>query len=293
MADNERRAFQLVADAERKLSAPKGFFRSLFGGDASRADEALECYVRAANLFKMSKNWEQAAAAFTAAARLYAREGRRHDEASSYVDAAKCWNRCDPREGVAALGRAVAVYLAMGRFALAARHEESAAAAFEAQLADPERALRHYELAADYYAADGADATANRCRLKVAQLSAQAGDHSRAASLYEAAAESALASTLVRFSAREYLFRAGACLLAADALALCRALERYGALCPAFADSRECKLLRALAAHVDDHDPDAFAAAVAKYDNVSRLDAWLAAILLLVKDRIGDEPDLR
>lgn len=31
MADNEQKAFQLVAEAEKKMTTPKGFLTSLFG----------------------------------------------------------------------------------------------------------------------------------------------------------------------------------------------------------------------------------------------------------------------
>lgn len=31
MADNEKKALQLMVDAEKKLNGPKGFFGSLFG----------------------------------------------------------------------------------------------------------------------------------------------------------------------------------------------------------------------------------------------------------------------
>ena len=59
-------------------------------------EEAVECYQRAANLFKMAKKWGQAGNAFCEAANLHAKAGSRHDAASNYVDAANCYKKSDP-----------------------------------------------------------------------------------------------------------------------------------------------------------------------------------------------------
>ncbi|KAH9644508.1 hypothetical protein HF086_006041 [Spodoptera exigua] len=95
MADNEQKAMQLMAEAEKKLSSSKTFFGSLFGG-SSKVEEAVDCYLRAANLFKMAKKWAQAGQAFCAAANLHLKAGVRHDAATNYVDASNCYKKCDP-----------------------------------------------------------------------------------------------------------------------------------------------------------------------------------------------------
>ena len=60
MADNEQKAHQLVEEARAKLrGTSSGFFSFIFGG-SSKEEEGLEMMGRAANLYKMSKNWGKA-----------------------------------------------------------------------------------------------------------------------------------------------------------------------------------------------------------------------------------------
>ena len=69
MSDNEAKALELVAEAEKKLNSSKSFFGGLFGRQ-NKQGEALRCYERAANLFKMAKKWSQAGNTFVTAAEV-------------------------------------------------------------------------------------------------------------------------------------------------------------------------------------------------------------------------------
>lgn len=62
---------------------------------SSKIEDAIECYQRAANLFKMSKKWGMAGNAFSEAAALHAKAGSRHDAATNYVDASTCYKKTD------------------------------------------------------------------------------------------------------------------------------------------------------------------------------------------------------
>lgn len=62
---------------------------------SSRVEEAVECYQRAANMFKMAKKWSAAGSAFYEAADLHAKAGSRHDAANCYVDASNCFKKSD------------------------------------------------------------------------------------------------------------------------------------------------------------------------------------------------------
>jgi len=55
-AGKEREAVQLMAEAEKRVKASHSFLRGLFGGN-TKIEEACEMYTRAANMFKMAKNW--------------------------------------------------------------------------------------------------------------------------------------------------------------------------------------------------------------------------------------------
>ena len=116
MGDNEQKAIALVQEAEKKLNSSKSFLGGLFGWvfflksglvkmtqllfcyrGANKQDEALECYGRAANLFKMAKKWSQAGQTFVTVATHHSKLGNKHDSATNYVDAANCYKKSDPK----------------------------------------------------------------------------------------------------------------------------------------------------------------------------------------------------
>lgn len=57
-------------------------------------------------------------------------------------------------------------------------------------------------------------------------------------------ASASLESSLLKYSAKEYFFRAALCHLCVDALNAQHAIERYQEQYPAFQDSREFKLIK-------------------------------------------------
>ena len=101
---------------------------------ASKQDEALECYGRAANMYKMAKKWSAAGNTFCTIANHHVKVGNvsisnlelglpkssvlniahlisknnsqfgnKHDAATNYVDAANCYKKNDPKEAAASL----------------------------------------------------------------------------------------------------------------------------------------------------------------------------------------------
>lgn len=80
--------------------------------------------------------------------------------------------------------------------------------------------------------------------LKVAQYAAQLEDYDKAIQIYESVASSCLDSSLLKYSAKEYFFRASLCHLSVDLLNAQHALDKYANQYPAFQDSREFKLVK-------------------------------------------------
>ena len=95
MSDNEAKALELVAEAEKKLNSSKSFFGGLFGRQ-NKQGEALRCYERAANLFKMAKKWSQAGKTFVTLAQHHTKLGNKHESATNYVNASNCYKESDP-----------------------------------------------------------------------------------------------------------------------------------------------------------------------------------------------------
>ncbi|NXA57646.1 SNAA protein, partial [Nothocercus julius] len=209
---------------------------------SSRIEEACDIYARAANMFKMAKNWSgehargrapgrlrsrdnaplpgfpAAGNAFCQAAQLHLQLQSKHDAATNFVDAGNAFKKADPQEAINCLIRAIEIYTDMGRFTIAAKHHISIAEIYETELVDIEKAIAHYEQAADYYRGEESNSSANKCLLKVATYAAQLEQYQKALEIYEQVGTSAMDSPLLKYSAKEYFFKAALCHFCVDML---------------------------------------------------------------------------
>lgn len=287
MADAEQKAIQLIAEAEKKLNSSKGFLSSLLGSGGNKVDEAIDLYLQAANKFKMAKKWSAAGNAFAEAASLHQKNANKLDAATNFVESGNCYKKSDPNMSVESLLKAIEIYTDMGKFTMAAKHHQTIAETYETEVADMEKAIQHYEQAADYFRGEENNSSANKCQLKVAMFAAQMENYKKAITIYEQVADNALSSSLLKYSAKEYFFRASLCHLCYDIIDAQTALQRYEEQYPAFQDSRECKLVKALLSNLEESNVDGFTEAVQEYDSISRLDQWYTTLLLRVKKTIN------
>ncbi|KAK2846656.1 hypothetical protein Q5P01_009655 [Channa striata] len=289
----EKEAAALMAEAEKKLKSSQSFFGALFGG-SSKLEEACDLYVRAANMYKMAKNWCAAGNAFSQAARLHLQMQSKHDAATNFIDAGNAFKKADPQEAINCLNRAIEIYTDMGRFTIAAKHHITIAEIYETELVDIDKAIAHYEQAADYYKGEESTSSANKCLLKVATYAAQLEQYPKAIEIYEQVGTHAMDSTLLKYSAKDHFFKAALCHFCVDMLNAKLAVQKYEEMFPAFSDSRECKLLKKLLDAYEEQNVDAYTDSVKEYDTISRLDQWLTTMLLRIKKTIqDDESDLR
>uniref|UniRef100_A0A3P9IY62 Uncharacterized protein n=2 Tax=Oryzias latipes TaxID=8090 RepID=A0A3P9IY62_ORYLA len=247
----EKEAEALMAEADKKIKSSKSFFGTLFGG-SSRSEEACEIYVRAANMYKMAKNWSEA---------------------------------------INCLNRAIEIYTDMGRFTIAAKHHITIAEIYETELLDIDKAIAHYEQAADYYKGEESTSSANKCLLKVATYAAQLEQYQKAIEIYEQVGTYAMDSTLLKYSAKDHFFKAALCHFCVDTLNAKLAVQKYEEMFPAFSDSRECKLLKKLLDACEEQNVDAYTDSVKEFDSISRLDQWLTTMLLRIKKTIQDDEE--
>uniref|UniRef100_A0A3Q2E8V9 Beta-soluble NSF attachment protein n=1 Tax=Cyprinodon variegatus TaxID=28743 RepID=A0A3Q2E8V9_CYPVA len=249
----EKEAMQLMAEADKKVKASGSFLGGMFGGN-HKVEDACEMYARAANMFKMAKNWS----------------GKCH-----------------------ILHRFLYVQTE-GRFTIAAKHHITIAEVYESELVDIDKAIAHYEQAADYYKGEESNSSANKCLLKVGHYSAQLEQYQKAIEIYEQVAMSTMDNPLLKYNAKEYFFKASLCHFIVDELNAKLAIEKYEEMFPAFSDSRELKLLKKLLEAHEEQNSEAFTEAVKEFDSVSRLDQWLTTMLLRIKKTIqGDAGDLK
>uniref|UniRef100_A0AAY4B1G7 Alpha-soluble NSF attachment protein n=1 Tax=Denticeps clupeoides TaxID=299321 RepID=A0AAY4B1G7_9TELE len=272
----EKGAAALVAEADKKVRMTPSFLGSFFGS-SSKVEEACDMYVRAANMYKMAKNWNAAGSAFTKAARLRLQAQSKHDAAAHFIDAGHAFKKSDPEEAIKCLSRAIEIYTDMGRFTIAAKHHVSIAEIYESELLDIDKAVAHYEQAGDYYKGEESTSAANKCLLKVASYAAQLEQYQKAVQIYEQIGTYAMDHTLLKYGAKDHFFKAALCHFCVDMLNAKLAVEKYEEMFPAFSDCRECKLVK-----------------VKDFDSITRLDQWQTSMLLRIKKTVRDEEtDLR
>uniref|UniRef100_A0A8C6TZC4 N-ethylmaleimide-sensitive factor attachment protein, beta b n=1 Tax=Neogobius melanostomus TaxID=47308 RepID=A0A8C6TZC4_9GOBI len=315
----EKEAIQLMADADKKVKSTGSFLGGMFGGGSHKVEDACEMYCRSANMFKMAKNWNgacfrqhliicstryvtassfpcspAAGAAFCKAARLHMQLQNKHDSAVSFIDAGNAYKKSDPNEAIKCLNAAIDIYTDMGRFTIAAKHHISIAEIYESELVDMEKAIAHYEQAADYYKGEESNSSANKCLLKVGAYCAQLEQYQKSIEIYEQVGANVMDNPLLKYSAKEYFFKASLCHFIVDELNAKIAIEKYEEMFPAFSDSRECKLLKKLLEAHEEQNIEAFTEAVKEFDSISRLDQWHTTLLLRIKKTIqGEEGDLK
>jgi alpha-soluble NSF attachment protein len=113
----------------------------------------------------------------------------------------------------------------------------------------------------------------------------------------------------MRFSVKDFFFKAGICHLATkvrssasisrsyclsnfvnsqDLVATNRALESYRDIDPTFTSTRENQLLTDLTEAVEHGDQEAFSDKLFQFDQLSRLDKWKTALFVRIKDSIEE-----
>ncbi|GIY58318.1 hypothetical protein CEXT_158801 [Caerostris extrusa] len=175
-------------------------------------------------------------------------------------------------EAIKCITKAIEYYTDMGRFTVAAKHHMTIAEIYETELADIEKAMQHYEQAADFL--EEKNQIANKCMLSVAKYAAQLEQYEKAIGIYEQVGEASLASPLMKYSAKEYYFCAALLHTCVDVLNAQHAIKKT------------------LLEKLEEQDVDGFTDAVKEYDSISRLDSWYTNILLRIKKTISENPDL-
>jgi len=289
----EEQGKNLMEEAEKKLTSKASMFKSMFGSSTNGPEEAAEIFVKAANQFKLAKNWTLAGGAFTRSAEAYLKAGAdfSYDAASKYVDAGKMYKTGENiPKAIDSFEEAVRVYTDAARFQQSARYQKEIAELHESS-GNLTEARKAYSDAADFFDGEDSKSNANAMRLKMAMIAGTQGDYKVAADLFEKIATAALDSNLLKYGARDHLLRAGMCHCVEDQVEASRALERYRELDASFVGSREDELLGKIVAAVTDCDVEAFTNAVFEFHSISKLDDWKTSLLLKIKKSISDEED--
>ncbi|KAG2436518.1 hypothetical protein HXX76_006816 [Chlamydomonas incerta] len=283
MSDYAAKADDYRKQAEKKLKSLLGGF---FG---NKHEEAAELLEKAANNYKLAKMWPECSDMYEKLAQCYVKMDSKHEAAGALVEAAKATGKNDTVRAQNLLKQAVSIYTDMGRLNMAARQLKEIAEQNE-KAGQKEEAIQFYAEAADLFETEGSNSEATKCKLKIAEFSAEMGRYSKAVELFEDAARRAVENNLLKYSARGYLLQAGICCLVymrPDDVAT--KLDKYRSIDLQFDGSRECTLLDGLVEARREQDESRFATVLAEYDAITRLDAWKVKILREAKKKIEED----
>ncbi|VEN62305.1 unnamed protein product [Callosobruchus maculatus] len=149
---------------------------------------------------------------------------------------------------------------------------------------DLNEAISHYEKAADLFKQECNFSSANKCLVKVAEYAALSEDYDKAINIFQEIACFDLASSLMKYSAKQYLFRAAICLMCTDT-DFTPKLQTYINMYPAFENSREYQLIATLMECIQKGDEASFTEAIRQFDTCCCLSQWHVTMLLRVKNQ--------
>lgn len=216
-----------------------------------------------------------------------------HEAATAYVNAANVLKKDDPKTAAGHFRTAAQMFVVKGHFSVAAKNLQEAGELFEAE-EDIDNAVDCLQTAADYYESENSGSRANNCLIKIADMQAKGEKYDDAIEIYERVARGAVENNLLKWSAKEHLFKAMICHFCKnDVVGSKRALEKYADLDPMFSQQRESKLCAEICDAMENFDVDSFTKAVAEFDSMTPLDPFKTTLLLRVKNNIsGDDGGL-
>eukprot|EP00401_Gymnodinium_catenatum_P076687 CAMPEP_0117499490 /NCGR_PEP_ID=MMETSP0784-20121206/22272_1 /TAXON_ID=39447 /ORGANISM="" /LENGTH=334 /DNA_ID=CAMNT_0005294639 /DNA_START=45 /DNA_END=1047 /DNA_ORIENTATION=+ len=278
----------LVQQAEQKL---KGGFLSFLSGP--KYDEAAELYQQAANQYKLAKEWQAAADCFVQCAFCAQKSGSSTDEANFHQEAGSVLKKISSSQAADQYEKAVSILSANGRFQQSGKLLMQVAELYESERLNHTEVKEFYKRAAEMFELDDhGKSNLTKCNLKVAEFAAKDGDIQGAIQIFESEGEKALQNTLLQYGAKEHFLKAGILhLVAGDSVTVSIAVDKYRALDPRFADSREGTLLSGLAEAFANSDVEAFTDCLREYDSITRLDAWKVDLLYKVTQSMAPTVD--
>lgn len=273
------------ADGEKALGRS-----TLFGfGKSQKYEDAADAFTKAGNQYKLANRWESAGQCFMKASDCHKKLDSENDAVNSISEAGNCFKKLNPVEAITAFQAAIDIYNAGGRFGRSANLMKEIAEIYEAD-GNIASAIESFEGAANLFSNDNKKSVAQQCMLKIAALASGNDDFMKAAEIYEAVGRESMESNLAKYSAKNYLFQALLCFLAAcDTVTAKSKKEEYKSIDYTFATQRECQFIEKLILAIEGNDSEAYSQACADFDRITPLDPWKTSILLKAKKNIAGE----
>ena len=278
-----------------------GFFGKMFSSKESRVEEALELFNKAANMYKINKNWQKAGETFEEIAKLEVEQGD-NSAYTHYQEAAHCFSFVDKERADVNLNRAIESCVQSGKYMQAGRTAQRIANEFEENF-NYEKAIEKYKKAAEYFAMESQNTKSmqQQCLLKVADLmciSNHKDMFTEAPKIYEKLGMQYLTVPLLKSSAKDMFFKCVMIFIAKkDEVSAEVALKKYLLEDPTFDDTRDSKFLKNAIKFISDPpNPEGFKKEVQSYKTLRDLDKWKLTMFGMALKNIEqgeDDEDLK
>ncbi|XP_059277741.1 alpha-soluble NSF attachment protein-like [Lycium ferocissimum] len=160
------RVEEFMKKAEKKLSS-WGLFRSKY-------NDSVDLFDKVANCLKLVESWDRVGEVYVKLASCYLKLDSKNDAASAYDNAAHYYTKTNnTREAISCLEQAVFMRLDIGRVNGSARYYKKIAKLYEQKERNLEQATIYYEKAVDLFKSLNFTLSANQCKQKIAEFSAE------------------------------------------------------------------------------------------------------------------------
>ncbi len=280
MLPNNNQAKEHIKEAEKKL---KPGLSNLFKPKEELFEAAAELYIKAANVYKINREYDEAANIFVLAAEYLLRSRNNYEAATSYIDAAKVLHNHNPEASITYYKNAITIFLDEGKFNIVARYQMIIAEQYE-KLNKLDQAISAYELAAEYFESENNNANKNRCYRKIADLSAYLGKYEDAIKKYEDIIKNSLDNNLLKWGTKELYVLSTICHLAnEDTVSSFESLDRFCDWDPSFHSTIEREFLTTICRAIENYNKEMFVDAIIRYDSLGKMDKLKTGLLLKIK----------
>ncbi len=295
MEELQSDARKLFKDAMKMKNRNDNFLMRLFGG--VNIEEIAEMLTVSGNKFRAAKNHKEAILSYIEAGECHIKCGSYgyYAAATQFVNAAEIYRLFDDcttdsnKEAINLLRRAIKIYIDVGYFHSAVKHQMEIAEIHE-KVGNIKDAISSYLIAVDWYDGEDYKYDSAKCKMKIAHLYAQQKEWYAAYEIFEDIAVRAMESCIMKWSAKECFFKANLCCLANnDIIGTGQALERFINLDATYESTMESKLILSLIYAITSNNVTDFTNHVIQYDAIKKIDAWTTAVLLCIKQNMNEE----
>jgi len=280
--ENEQRAQEFIRQANKK----KNFCFGLLVTE-EKYDEAAELFNKAANLYKIAQNWQVAAENFQQSAECHMKSNDTVDASNDFVNAGKCYKKGNLKDQtVSCYERSIKIELAAGHYDTVAKHYTELAELFEGEKMY-EKAISYYTEAGESYRTQDNITWSTKMRNKVAECNAKLAKYDEARKIFEEIAKQMVENNNLRLNAKDYLFRAGLCLLCSqDIGGITETVHKYSEIDNFFDTSKEKKFLQLLQEALNDFDYDLVASTLANNIDLYNADTFKRELIKVIQDLV-------